>query len=91
MLKIAQFLSITLLLSGLTTNVFAQKWLDLKEQGANYYEIKQAFEKENAGKMKEFARELRNEANGKAAKAGKYEREMEGMVHFMRWNFYYHL
>ncbi len=86
MLKIAQFLSITLLLSGLTTNVFAQKWLDLKEQGANYYEIKQAFEKENAGKMKEFARELRNEANGKAAKAGKYEREMEGMVHFMRWS-----
>lgn len=40
----------------------------------------------NASKMKEFNKELRKEANKKAARAGKYEREMEGMVHFMRWS-----
>ena len=68
---------------GLAT---AQTWLDLKEQGANYNQIRDAFYRQNASKLKNFKKELKKEANGKAADAGKYEREMEGMVHFMRWS-----
>lgn len=86
MSKFTKFLSLSILLGGLSTGVSAQNWLELREKGANYYEIKQAFEREYSGKMREFKRELREEANGKAEKAGKHEREMEGMVHFMRWS-----
>ena len=85
MLKIVKFLSLTALLSVMSMSIHAQNWLDLKEQGANYNQIKEAFTRDNAGKMKELSRELRKEANKKAAKAGSFEREMEGMIHFQRW------
>ncbi len=65
--------------------LIAQTWLELKEQGANFNQIQAAFSRENSGKIKKFKRELVEEANGKAAKSGKFEREMEGMIHYYRW------
>ena len=67
-----------------TTN--AQNWLDLREQGANYYQIRDAFNRQYGGKMNEFKKELAKEANGTSKKSGKSERQMEGMVQFMRWS-----
>lgn len=85
MLRLAKMLSCLLVIS-LASPMNAQTWLDLKEQGANYNQIRDAFYRQNASKLKNFKKELKKEANGKAADAGKYEREMEGMVHFMRWS-----
>lgn len=65
--------------------VIAQNWLELREQGANFKQIQAAFNRENGGKIKKFKRELVEEANGKAPRAGKFEREMEGMVQYYRW------
>lgn len=86
MLNFSKAWAFSILLMSAVSIVSAQNWHDLREQGANYYQIKEAFMKENAEKMKDFAREIRKEANKKAERAGKYEREMEGMVHFMRWS-----
>jgi photosystem II stability/assembly factor-like uncharacterized protein len=85
MIKLQKTLLCLILLS-MANSMNAQTWLDLKEQGANYNQIRDAFYRENASKLKDFKKELKKEANGKAADAGKYEREMEGMVHFMRWS-----
>ena len=65
--------------------VKAQKWLELKEQGANFKDIQAAFNFENKGKIKKFKRELVEETNGKAAKAGAFERDMEGLLQYHRW------
>lgn len=70
----------------LTTVLSAQTWQDLREQGANYYDIERAFNQENAGKVERFKREMQKEATKTKAKhAGKYEREMEGLANFYRW------
>jgi hypothetical protein len=63
----------------------AQAWLELKEKGANFNQIQEAYLKENARKLKEFNRELLEEANGKAAKSPKFEKEMESMIQYNRW------
>lgn len=87
MLKFAKVLLLAIvLIATANSTLTAQTWLELKEQGANYNQIKAAFLRDNAGKMKEFKRELQREANGKAAPEAQYEREMEGMVQFMRWS-----
>jgi hypothetical protein len=63
----------------------AQAWLELKEKGANFNQIEAAYLKENSGKIKEFKRELLEEANGNAAKSPAFEKEMESMVQYNRW------
>ena len=63
----------------------AQSWLELREQGANYYDIKAAFERQYKRKMKEMNRELRKEVEKGHADA-KSEQAMEGMIQFMRWS-----
>ncbi len=66
---------------------FGQTWLELKEQGANYYQIKQAFERQyTPGRMKEISKELRKETQSAARANDKFEKEMEGVVHFQRWS-----
>ena len=65
--------------------VNAQSWLELREQGANYYDIKAAFDRQYSGKIKEMHRELHREVSKGRADA-KSERAMEGMVQFMRWS-----
>ena len=80
-------ISILFLLPFLFTAQFvsAQSWLELREQGANYYDIKAAFERQYRGKIKEMNRELRREvAKGRAE--AKSEQAMEGMIQFMRWS-----
>ena len=87
MLKFSKILLLAIvLIASATSTLTAQTWLELREQGANYNQIKAAFLRDNAGKMKEFKRELLREANSKAAPEAQYEREMEGMVQFMRWS-----
>jgi Bacterial Ig domain/Secretion system C-terminal sorting domain/Bacterial pre-peptidase C-terminal domain len=63
----------------------AQSWLELREQGANYYDIKAAFERQYRGKIKEMNRELRREVE-KGHSDAKSEQAMEGMIQFMRWS-----
>lgn len=63
----------------------AQSWLELREQGANYYDIKAAFERQYGRKMKEMNRELRREVE-KGRTEAKSEQAMEGMIQFMRWS-----
>ena len=80
-------ISILFLVSFLFSAQFvsAQSWLELREQGANYYDIKAAFERQYRGKIKEMNRELRREvAKGRAE--AKSEQAMEGMIQFMRWS-----
>lgn len=87
MLNLAKLFWLSILVIGITMNhLHAQTWLELKEQGANYYQIKEAFMRDNAEKMEEFKLELKKEANSQAAPEAQYEREMEGMLHFMRWS-----
>jgi photosystem II stability/assembly factor-like uncharacterized protein/uncharacterized protein GlcG (DUF336 family) len=66
---------------------FGQNWLDLKEQGANYYQIKDAFEQEyTPARMKEISKELRKEMQKPGRETDKFEKEMEGVIHFKRWS-----
>jgi Bacterial Ig domain/Secretion system C-terminal sorting domain len=74
----------------LTFSSTAQTWQELREQGANYYDIERAFEREHAGKVSKFKREMAKEAakGDEAKRAGAYERQMEGMVNFYRWQYH---
>jgi hypothetical protein len=66
--------------------LFGQNWLELKEQGANYYRIKEAFQAEySEARLKEISKELRKEAQNPSRQKDKFEKEMEGVVHYMRW------
>jgi Bacterial Ig domain/Secretion system C-terminal sorting domain/Sortilin, neurotensin receptor 3, len=67
------------------THLNAQSWLELREQGANFYDIKAAFERQYASKMTEFNRELRQEAARTGQRTSKYEKELEGMIQYKRW------
>ena len=83
MSKIKLFLPLVFL----TQVLFGQStWLELRDQGANYYDIKAAFTRQYGSKMKEFNRELRKEALSNRPKTDKFERQMEGMIQFMRWS-----
>jgi hypothetical protein len=81
--KISILFSILFLFS--THAASAQSWLELREKGANYYDIKAAFERQYRGKIKEMNRELRQEVAQGHADA-KSEQAMEGMIQFMRWS-----
>ena len=63
----------------------AQSWLELREKGANYYDIKAAFERQYRGKIKEMNKELRREV-AKGRGDAKSEQAMAGMIQFMRWS-----
>ncbi len=63
----------------------AQTWRDLREQGANFYDIQAAFNRQYGKKLKEMKRELQKEAHSKGKKNDNYERQMEGMIQYMRW------
>ncbi len=77
---------VLLIMVFLWQSATAQNWLELREQGANYYQIRDAFNRQYAGKIKAFKRELAKEANGAHKKGDKFERQMEGMLQFMRWS-----
>jgi hypothetical protein len=64
---------------------FAQSWLELREQGANFNDIKAAFNRQYGNRLSEMTRELRYEAVQQGIKSDKSERQMEGMVQYMRW------
>jgi GEVED domain/Bacterial Ig domain/Secretion system C-terminal sorting domain len=76
-----------LVLSFLCTYQFihAQSWLTLRDEGANFYDIKAAFNRQYGRKMREMNRELRKEVSKTTVKSDKFERQMEGMVQYMRW------
>ncbi|MBL7815883.1 MAG: T9SS type A sorting domain-containing protein [Saprospiraceae bacterium] len=77
--------SIVLLLMAKLT--FAQTWLELKEQGANYYLVKEAFDRQySPERIKEISKELRKEVQNPSRVTDKFEKEMEGVVHFKRWS-----
>ena len=63
----------------------AQSWLTLRDQGANFYDIKAAFNRQYGNRVKEMNRELRKEVSRNGIKNDKFERQMEGMVQYMRW------
>jgi hypothetical protein len=63
----------------------AQSWLTLREQGANFYDIKAAFNRQYGNRIHEMNRELRREVSKKNIRSDKFERQMEGMVQYMRW------
>ncbi len=77
---------VLLIMLWLWQSTTAQNWLDLREQGANYYQIRDAFNRQYAGKIQAFKKELAKEANGAHRKGDKFERQMEGMLQFMRWS-----
>jgi Bacterial Ig domain/Secretion system C-terminal sorting domain len=66
-------------------SITAQSWLELREQGANYYDIKAAFTRQYGRKMTEMNKELRREV-AKGRTDAKSEQAMEGMIQFMRWS-----
>jgi GEVED domain/Bacterial Ig domain/Secretion system C-terminal sorting domain len=63
----------------------AQSWQTLRDQGANFYDIKAAFHRQYGNKVAEMNRELRKEVSKKTVKSDKFEQQMEGMVQYMRW------
>jgi hypothetical protein len=66
---------------------YAQTWLELKEQGANYNQIKTAFEIQySPERIKEISKELRKESQNPSRVTDKFEKEMEGIIHFKRWS-----
>ena len=66
---------------------FSQNWLELKEQGANYFQIKEAFERQySPERIKEISKELRKEIQNPSRAKDKFEKEMEGVIHFKRWS-----
>ncbi len=65
----------------------AQNWLELKEQGANYNQVKAAFDQEySPNRIKEISKELRKELQNPGRETDKFEKEMEGVIHFKRWS-----
>jgi photosystem II stability/assembly factor-like uncharacterized protein len=67
--------------------IFAQSWLELKEQGANYFLIKDAFDRQyTPERIKEISKELRKELQNPSRAKDKFEKEMEGVIHFKRWS-----
>lgn len=67
--------------------IFAQSWLELKEQGANYFQVKEAFERQyTPEQIKEISKELRKELQNPSRAKDKFEKEMEGVIHFKRWS-----
>ena len=65
----------------------AQNWLELRESGASYPEVKAAFLKQYKNKLSKFKRESRKEAKlYNKHRDDDFEKEMEGIVHFMRWS-----
>lgn len=65
----------------------AQNWLQLRETGANYNEVKAAFLKQYGSKLSKFRKEARKEARiGIKHHGDGFEQEMEGIVQFMRWS-----
>lgn len=66
---------------------YAQTWLELKEQGANYYQIQEAFDRQfPADRIKEISKELRKELQNPSKITSKFEKQMEGVVHYKRWS-----
>jgi hypothetical protein len=66
-------------------SLHAQSWRTLRDEGANFYDIKAAFYRQYGRKIPEMNRELRKEVSKNAVKTSKFERQMEGMVQYMRW------
>ena len=69
----------------LSQHIFAQSWLELRERGANFNDIKAAFERQYGSKLKKMKRELREEVTQSNVRSGKSEKELEGMIQYMRW------
>ena len=65
--------------------LFSQTWLELRDKGANYYDIKNAFTLQYGNRMKEFALESRKDGITKSRKTDDFEQQMEGMTAFYRW------
>lgn len=66
--------------------LLSQTWLELRDKGANYYEIKNAFLRQYGDRMKEFSLESRKETTTKSRKTDDFEKQMEGMTAFFRWS-----
>lgn len=65
----------------------AQNWIDLKQNGANYNDVKRAFLNQYGSKISQFRKEAPAEAKiGKNRKDDDFEQQMEGIIHFMRWS-----
>jgi Bacterial Ig domain/Secretion system C-terminal sorting domain len=69
-----------------TKNSHAQSWIELRERGANYYDVRTAFLNQYGSKMREATRELYKEVEKPSRKSDKFERELEGILQFMRWS-----
>ncbi len=68
-------------------SINAQNWMELKENGANYNDVKRAFLNQYESKIPQFKRESSDEVKlGKNRKDDDFEQQMEGIVHFMRWS-----
>jgi hypothetical protein len=76
-------LALTLLCT--LSNLQAQSWLELREQGANFNDIKAAFERQYGNKISKLNRELREEVKSSAKHSDQFERQMEGMILYKRW------
>jgi hypothetical protein len=72
--------------SVFTQKLAAQTWIELRERGANYYDIRAAFMRQYESKMREVTRELHKEVEKTTRKSDKFERELEGVLQFMRWS-----
>jgi hypothetical protein len=83
-MRISKVLFIALVLLSVQS-AKAQTWLELKDKGANFNQIQEAFLKESALKLNEANQELLEEANGKAAKSPKFEKAMKSMIQYNRW------
>lgn len=65
-----------------------KNWIQLKEEGANFYDIRAAFMRDNKRKLREFRREMRREARriAQGLRPGDEGEQMnEGILLYMRW------
>lgn len=65
-----------------------KNWIQLKEEGANFYDIRAAFMRDNKHKLREFRREMRREARriAQGLRPGdEGEQANEGILLYMRW------
>jgi photosystem II stability/assembly factor-like uncharacterized protein len=82
------YLILSLIFLGLTPTYAQQKWMELREKGANFNDIKAAFLEENKSALKSYYQNLGNNnlaPNTEGSQAEHEREEYQYLIHYFRW------
>jgi photosystem II stability/assembly factor-like uncharacterized protein len=86
------FLIVCLFFLGINAASAQQKWMELRDKGANFYDIKAAFYEENKSLLKSYYKNLRNEdpplvrnETNEGYQAEHEKEEYQNLIHYFRW------